>query len=133
MLSTGCWLAIGSRGIVSVQNPVRLTQRSEPQPDFAILRPRDDYRTALPKPADTMLAIEVASTSLEYDRGVKLALYARSGIPEVWIVDLAAGQVEGYRSPRGDSYAARSRLGRADVLTIEAIAGVQIPVAEIFA
>jgi Uma2 family endonuclease len=126
-------LAIGDRGIVSVQNPVRLTQRSEPQPDFAILRPRDDYRTALPGPADTILAIEVASTSLEYDRGVKLALYARSGIPEVWIVSLAAEQVEVYRSPVGDNYTLVTRAGRSDVLTIEAFADVRVPVDAIFA
>src|SRR6185437_14071647 len=55
-------LAVGDRGIVSVQNPVRLTQRSEPQPDFAVLRPRN-YRTTLPRPEDTMLAVEVANTS----------------------------------------------------------------------
>jgi Uma2 family endonuclease len=125
-------LAIGDRGIVSVQNPVRLTLRSEPQPDFAVLRRRDDYRTLLPGPADTMLAIEVASTSLEYDRGVKLALYARSGIPEVWIVNLAAEEVEVYRSPAGDRYLAVTHAGRLDVLTIEAIAGVHVPVAKIF-
>jgi Uma2 family endonuclease len=124
-------LAIGDRGIVSVQNPVRLTQRSEPQPDFAILRPRD-YRTALPGPADTMLAIEVASTSLGYDRGVKLALYARSGIPEVWIVNLMAKEVEIHRSPAGGSYTIHARAGSADVLTVEAIPSVRIPVAEIF-
>ena len=61
-------LAVGDRGIVSVGNPVRLTRHSEPQPDFAVLKPRDDYRTSLPRPEDTMLAVEVANTSLGYDR-----------------------------------------------------------------
>ena len=92
-------LAVGDHGIVSVGNPVRLNRHSEPQPDFSILKPRDDYRKTLPRPEDTMLAVEVANTSLDYDRKVKLALYARSGIPEVWIVNLAANEVEVYRSP----------------------------------
>jgi Uma2 family endonuclease len=126
-------LAVGDRGIVSVGNPVRLSRHSEPQPDFAVLRTRDDYRTALPRPEDTLLAVEVANTSLDYDRNVKLALYARSGIPEVWIVNLAAEEVEVYRSPIGDSYSARARVGGSDTLTIEAIPEVRIPVAEIFA
>jgi Uma2 family endonuclease len=126
-------LAVGERGIVSVQNPVRLTRRSEPQPDFAVLRPRDDYRTTLPRPEDTMLAIEVANTSLDYDRTVKLALYARSGIPEVWIVNLAAEEVEVHQSPVADSYASVARAGRSDTLTIQAIPGALIPVAGIFA
>jgi hypothetical protein len=72
-------LAVGDRGIVSVGNPVRLTRHSEPQPDFSVLKPRDGYRKILPQPEDTMLAVEVANTSLDYDRKVKLALYARIG------------------------------------------------------
>ena len=126
-------LAVGDRGIVSVQNPVRLTGRSEPQPDFAVLRPRDDYRATLPRPEDTMLAIEVANTSLDYDRTVKLALYVRSGIPEVWIVNLTAEQVEVYQSPVADGYSSVARAGCSDTLTIKAIPDACIPVARIFA
>jgi Uma2 family endonuclease len=125
-------LAVGDRGVVSVGNPVRLTQRSEPQPDFAILKPRDDYRTVLPRPEDTMLAVEVASSSLDYDRTVKLALYASSGIPEVWIVNLAAAEVEVYRSPVGDSYTSVARAGRSDTLAIEVMPDVRVPVGRIF-
>ena len=125
-------VAVGDRGIVSVGNPVRLNQRSEPQPDFTVLRPRDDYRTMLPRPEDTMLAVEVAASSLEYDRRVKLALYARSGIPEVWIVNLAAAEVEVYRSPVGDDYTDVSRANRADVAAMQAMPDVRIPVAAIF-
>jgi Putative restriction endonuclease len=79
-------LAVGVAGIVSMQNPLRPTCRSEPQPDFAVIKPRD-YKRSLPPPEDTMLIVEVANTSLDYDRKVKLALDARSGIPEVWIVN----------------------------------------------
>jgi Uma2 family endonuclease len=126
-------LAIGDRGIVSVGNPVRMNRHSEPQPDFAVLKPRDDYRKTLPRPEDTMLAVEVANTSLEYDRKVKLALYARGGIPEVWIVNLAAEEVEVHRSPATDNYTSVTRAGRSDDLTIEALPGVLVPVARIFA
>ena len=126
-------LAVGDRGIVSVGNPVQLNRHSEPQPDFAVLKPRDDYRKTLPRPEDTMLAVEVANTSLEYDRKVKLALYARGGIPEVWIVNLAAEEVEVHRSPAADNYTSVTRAGRSDDLTIEALPGVLIPVVGIFA
>jgi Uma2 family endonuclease len=126
-------LAVGDSFIVSVANPVRLTQRSEPQPDFTVLKPRDDYRAMLPRPEDTLLAVEVANTSLNYDRNVKLALYARSLIPEVWIVNLAAEEVEVYRSPAGGVYTSIVRAGPLDNLTIAAIPGVLIPVAKIFA
>ena len=124
-------MAVGDQAVVSVQNPLRLNRRSEPQPDFTLLRPRD-YRPMLPRPEDTLLAVEVAASSLDYDRKVKLALYARSGIPEVWIVNLAAREVEVYRAPSGDSYASMRRATGADVLTIEALPAVRIPVAEIF-
>jgi len=126
-------LAVGDGFIVSVANPVRLTQHSEPQPDFTVLKPRDDYRTMLPRPEDTMLAVEVANTSLTYDRNVKLALYARSLIPEVWIVNLAAEEVEVYRSPVGDTYTSVTRAGQLESLTIAAIPGALIPVVRIFA
>jgi Uma2 family endonuclease len=123
-------MAVGTRGIVSAQNPVRLTRRSEPQPDFAVLRPRD-YRAALPRPEDALLVVEVAASSLDYDRTVKLALYARSEIPEVWIVNLAAGEVETYRSPVGDEYSFVATAGRTDILTMTALPDVRIPVADI--
>ncbi len=126
-------LAVGDRGIVSVGNPVRLSRHSEPQPDFSVLKTRDNYRKTMPRPQDTMLAVEVANTSLDYDRKVKLALYARSGIPEVWIVNLAAQEVEVYRSPVADGYTSVMRAGPSDSLTIEAIPGVVIPVGKIFA
>ncbi len=126
-------MAVGERGIVSVGNPVRLTQRSEPRPDFAILRPRDGYRKTPPRPEDTLLAVEVANTSLGFDRQVKLPLYARSGTPEVWIVNLAAEEVEVYRTPVAGVYTVVARAGPADTLTIAALAGVVIPVAAIFA
>jgi Uma2 family endonuclease len=121
---------VGERGIVAVQNPVRLDDLSEPQPDFAVLKPRsDDYRKATPRPEEVLLIIEVADSSLSYDRSVKRSLYARHGIPEFWIVNLTAGEVEVCRAPSGDSYASVSHVGRDGTLEPELLPGVAIPVA----
>ncbi len=122
--------AIGDRGVVAVQNPVQLDDLSEPQPDFSVLKPRDDfYRRATPRPADVLLIIEVADSSLNYDRNVKRSLYARHGIPEFWIVNLAAGEIEVCRSPEGEQYASVTPVGREAVLEPQLLPGVTIPVA----
>ena len=98
--------SVEDQAIVWVQNPVRLNQRSEPQPDLTLLRARDDfYRTAHPGPADVLLLIEVMDSSASYDRGTKLGLYAREGIVEVWLIDLNGDRVEVYRRPDGERYA----------------------------
>lgn len=89
--------ALHGRAIVAVQSPVTLDDQSEPQSDLAILKFRGDYyRAAHPGSADVLLLIEVADTSAAYDRGIKVELYARYGIPEVWLVDLS--QRCGWRS-----------------------------------
>lgn len=122
-------LAVGSRAMVSVQNPVRLDVHNEPQPDFALLRPRaDDYRSELPAPADVLLLIEVADSSLRFDRLVKLPLYARHRIPEVWIVDLPAGAVEVCRGPTPEGYARVVREGRGASVEPEALPGLRLRV-----
>jgi len=97
--------------LLTVQNPLRLDAYNEPQPDLMLLRPRaDDYRTSHPGAADVLLLAEVSETSLAYDRGAKLPLYARFGVPEVWIVDLVGGAVEVYREPKDGAYASRRLL-----------------------
>lgn len=105
-LAEALFLAFAGRAIVSVQNPIQLDERSAPQPDFAVLRRRDDfYRTGTrPGPADILLLIEVADSSLRFDRTVKLPLYAKAGIAEVWIVDLQHQVVEVNRAPVDDRY-----------------------------
>lgn len=95
---------LGTQAVVSVQGPVTAPPRSEPQPDVAVLRDRADfYRTAHADPDDTLLVIEVADSSLDYDRA-KLRFYAEAGMREVWIVNLQDEQVEIYRTPRGSTY-----------------------------
>ncbi len=97
--------ALQGRAIVGVQDPLRLGEHSEPEPDLMLLRPREDfYRDAHPGPEDVYLVIEVSETSLAYDREVKLPLYARFGVPEVWLVNLVEDRLEVYRTPRGGSY-----------------------------
>jgi Uma2 family endonuclease len=103
---------VGARAVVAVQNPVRLDDFSEPEPDFALLRPRDDdYTMAIPTVPDVLLLVEVADSSLRYDRAVKLPLYGRHGIAEVWIVDLERLQVEVCRGPTAKGYSSVARLG----------------------
>lgn len=98
-------VALHGRAIVAVQSPVTLGEQSEPQPDLAILKFREDYyRDALPGPGDVHLLIEVADTTTAYDRGIKVALYARHGIPEVWLVDLGKMRLEVYHGPEGGEY-----------------------------
>ncbi len=119
---------LGQAGVVAVQNPVRMGDLSEPQPDFAVLRPRDDfYRRSTPTPEDVVLIIEVADSSLHYDRAIKRSLYARHRIPEFWIVNLTDGEVEVHRDPSGDGYATSQRVGPDGVLTIGFLPGVTIP------
>jgi hypothetical protein len=90
-----------------VQNPVTIDQLSELQPDIAVLRRQDDFYAARhPGPGDVQLIIEVADTSLEYDRQLKLPLYARAGIPEVWLIDLAREVVEVFADVTADRFAA---------------------------
>jgi Uma2 family endonuclease len=99
-------LACAGRAIVSTQNSVRMHRFSVPQPDFAILRRREDFYATgeRPGPADILLLVEVADSSLRYDREVKLPLYAKAGIAEVWIVDLKRRALDAYRGPSGEAY-----------------------------
>ena len=111
---------VGDSAIVSVQNPVRLDEHTEPQPDLAVLRARD-YRRSLPGPKDVLLLIEVSDTTLPYDRGVKLPLYARAVIQEVWIVDLSGEVVERHTDPSENSYRHTARMRRGDRIECPAL------------
>lgn len=125
--------AVGERALVSVRCPVRLDEFSEPEPDLALLKPRpDSYRDSHPGPADVLLLIEVADSSLNHDRVVKRALYARHAIPELWIVDLTAGEVEACRNPKPDGYATTQRAGRDGVVEPELLRGIRIQASALF-
>lgn len=113
--------SIGSAVIVAVQNPVQLSELSEPQPDIALLRPRTDYyREAHPRPDDVLLVIEVAEKTLRYDRDVKLPLYAKAGIPEAWLVDLKAETLTVCNDPSSTQYQ--------EIVIIDDLTQVDVPV-----
>jgi Uma2 family endonuclease len=106
--------AAGQRVIVRVQNPIHLGRHDEPQPDIALVTPpASKYRTRHPVAADVLLLIEVAETSLRVDRDLKLGLYARCAIPEVWLVDIKAGRITCYRDPSDTGY------GESEILLLD--------------
>jgi Uma2 family endonuclease len=113
---------LGPRAIVGIQNPILLrTEDSEPQPDVALLRPRSDfYVHAHPEAEDVYLVIEVADSSVEKDRDVKFPIYARAGIPEVWLLNLVAGRLEVHRHPTSDGYRDVHRLQRGESVVPQA-------------
>src|SRR5277367_3424629 len=124
---------LSGRGLLSVQNPVRLDDGSEPEPDVAVLRPRaDDYTTATAPPPDVLLLIEVADTSLDDDREIKLPLYAENGIVECWIVNLLDRVVEVYRQARNGRYADIRRIGPGEILDAALLPGMALPLVDLF-
>lgn len=97
--------AAGERYLVFVQNPLRLSGDSEPQPDLSLLKPRaNDYWDALPQAPDALLVIEVADSSLDYDRDRKIPLYGKCGVPEAWLVDVLRREISVYRNAGADGY-----------------------------
>jgi Uma2 family endonuclease len=106
----------------------------EPEPDIAVLRPRADfYRTAHPGPTDVLLLVEIADSSLVYDRDVNMPLYACSGIPELWLIDLNAKLMTIYRDPSGEIYREVRTTPNPGVVTLSQLAGVSVDLANLFA
>jgi Uma2 family endonuclease len=122
----------GGRWFVSAQNPVRLSELDEPQPDLSLLgrRPRPDA-PAPPGPGDVLAVVEVSDTTLAYDRNVKLPLYARAGIAEAWIVDLAGLRVEVHSEPGPGGYRASRSFGPGGAIVSAALGGVSLSVDEV--
>ncbi len=123
---------VRSRARLRVQGPVRLDEFSEPEPDIALLKPRDDFYTrSHPGPGDVLLIVEVADASVRYDREVKIPLYAKAGIPEVWLVDLPKKTVEVYRNPAESGYEEIRISRKGDTLSPTALSELEIRVEEI--
>ena len=123
---------LGDRATVSIQSPVALSDASEPEPDVSLLRPRpDDHAGAHPGPADVLLLVEVADATIRIDREVKGGLYALSGIPEYWIVDLAADAIEIRVRPEGELWGHTRRVHRGEQVAPAAFPEHRIPVDEI--
>ena len=118
--------------LIRVQNPIELGPFSQPEPDLALLRWQDDYyESGHPKAEDVYLIIEVADTTLETDRTIKLPLYAQTGIVEVWIVNLQDNQIEVYRQPIDSTYSITQIFTKGDTLTIATLPEVTIAVSDI--
>jgi len=125
--------AVDGRASVRVQNPVRLSELSEPQPDVALLRRREDfYSEHHPTPADVLLIVEVADTSLRFDRDTKMSLYAVHGIPEMWLVDLRGRRLVRYRAPQQGSYTLVDEPDLGAELDVAALSGVAVDLHRLF-
>lgn len=132
-LSTALHNGIGDRAIVSVQNPVRMGTDTESEPDITVLKVRQDfYRASHPGPSDVLLIVEVADSSLAYDRDVKLPLYARHGIPEVWLVDLQNRLMSSYRDPAGELYRDVRTTATPGLITLSQMSDVSVDLKALF-
>ncbi|HEX8146155.1 MAG TPA: Uma2 family endonuclease [Pyrinomonadaceae bacterium] len=122
----------GGTFMVGVQDPVRLNDFSEPQPDISLLRWRDDYyREKHPTPADVLLVIEVADTTVVKDKTVKIPLYARAGIAEAWLVNIPEEQIEIYSNPSGNVYQRVEVFGRGQEARPHTVEGLAVSVGEL--
>jgi Uma2 family endonuclease len=125
--------AVGDLAHVFCQSPVRLSIFSEPVPDLALLKPRSDfYRRGHPIAVDALLIVEVSVTSLRYDLQVKVPLYARHEVPEVWIVDLEGKQLRVFRTPKSGEYTDVASRDNPGVITPCALDAAQIDLSGVF-
>jgi len=123
---------LGDRAVVTVQNPVFLDAHNELVPDLTLSRPRDDfYSSAHPRPEDVLLLVEVADTTLPFDRRVKVPAYARHGIPEVWVVNLPDRRLEVYAGPGEDGYRDSRILSEEESVRVRAVSGLCLEVEQI--
>ena len=125
--------AVVDDAIVWVQNPVRIGDRSMPQPDIALLKPRaDTYARSHPLPADVLLVIEVSDTTLRFDISTKMPLYARAGVVEAWLVDLETSTVRVFRDPEAGGYRTNLTASGDDRVTAISMPRLGVQVSELF-
>lgn len=124
---------IGREFIVRIQNPIILDDRSEPLPDISIARfSKNYYLDGLPESRDIVLVIEIADTSVDFDRNVKLRKYASAGIPEAWLVDLTSERVEVHTQPKDSGYGLVKIFARGERAVSEEIPAIDLSVDELF-
>jgi Uma2 family endonuclease len=125
-------VAAKGRWLTAVQDPIRLDDHSEPQPDLMLLRPAPDfYRSRHPRPEDVFLLIEISDSTLEADQAGKLPAYGRAGVVEVWIVNLNELAVEVYREPHFDGYGNKTVLRPGSQVAALAFPDAAVDVAEL--
>ena len=124
---------LGDRAMVRTQQPSVVGKYSVPQPDITVVIPRHDYYArAHPVPHEVLLAVEVADSTLNFDRDVKTAMYARSGVPEIWVVDVGARRIVHSASPLNGVYTESLTLGVGDSIGIRALPNVRIDLQALF-
>ncbi len=120
------------RFVIQIQNPLHLADQSEPEPDVMLLRPRaDDYTASHPTPADVLLVIEVADSSLDYDREVKAQIYGRAGVPETLVLNLPEDCIEGFDQPGPEGYAHHTIYRRGDRIRPVSLPDLELAVADL--
>lgn len=124
---------LGGSAQMRVQQPVSLDDYSEPQPDLMVVLPRQDfYQARHPGPADTLLIVEVSQSSLRFDRNVKVPLYARHQVPEVWLIDLEQHRIRFFRAARNGVYTDVSFTDDAKAVSLSALPGVTVDLSGLF-
>jgi Uma2 family endonuclease len=125
--------ALGNSGLMRVQLPVHLDDYSEPMPDLAVVRPRKDfYSSRHPGSADTLLIVEVSDSSLRFDRDVKVPLYSRHQVPEVWLLDLSHDRIHFFRAPRDGTYTDVSFADDTKSVALSALPEITVDLSELF-
>lgn len=124
--------AVAGRARVRCQMPVRLNNYSEPQPDFAVMRPRTGRNDrAHPSAADVFLIVEISNSTIRYDLDVKVPLNARHGVPEVWVIDLKRHEIHFYRSPVEGSYREITSVSDGGITVVPGVGGATVDLSEV--
>jgi Uma2 family endonuclease len=125
-------VTLATRAVVSVQNPLQLNNYTEPEPDIVVLKPRTDYYASKKiRAEDALLVLEIAETTLSYDRRIKLPRYATAGIPEVWIEDLKSNTLLVYRNPQGSMFTESLVLRGDETVTLHGFPDVTFSVKDL--
>ena len=125
--------SVGEQAIISIQNPIALPPHNEPQPDIALLKPRaDDYETKLPGAEDVLLIIEIAETTLTYDRDAKIPIYARQSIVEVWLLDVQTRSLSMFLDPGPKGYQRLLTPERSDTIAPSLLPSVTIRLSDLW-
>jgi Uma2 family endonuclease len=125
--------AVLDSALLAVQSSLRLSKADQPEPDLVVLKPRSDFfSTSLPTGADCFLVIEVSDTTLPYDVKVKAPLYAKHGVPEYWVIDLAGKQLRRFAAPQGGVWSDVSVIAAPGLVALPGLAGISIDLSGIF-
>ncbi len=125
---------LGDNAIISVQDPIHIDDYNEPEPDIALLKPREDfYAESHPAPQDVLLLVEVSDSTVEYDREIKKSIYAKVEIAEFWLVNLKESTIECYTQPKNGNYRLAQIFETGEMVQSKTIENLKLKVKEILA